>query len=214
MGSPDGKGEAPEHPAHEVMIQKPFYMSISEITQAQWKALAGTNPSKFKGDALPVEFVSWEDAHAFAEQVTRTESNNVAFRLPSEAEWEYACRAGSTAAFCSGDDPAGLAGHAWFDVNAGGMTRPVMTRKPNAWGLFDMHGNVWEWCEDAWHETYAGAPADGSPWTGGGQGGRRVVRGGSWAFGSTEAGSAFRMGLEASARMGDSLGFRLVAVPK
>lgn len=214
MGSPDGKGEAQERPKHPVRLAAAFFMSAHEVTQAQWKRVTGTNPSKFKADNRPVDFVSWEDVQGFVKKINEQEQGNVEYRLPTEAEWEYACRAGSTSEYCFGDNPATLQDYAWFDANSDGTTQSIKTRKPNAWGLYDMHGNAWEWCQDVWHDNYAGAPQDGKAWESGGNASKRVVRGGSWAFAAEDARSSFRMGIEASSRLGDSLGFRLVAVPK
>jgi formylglycine-generating enzyme required for sulfatase activity len=161
-----------------------------------------------------VEFINWTEAKAFVARLNDLEKGLNEYRLPSEAEWEYACRAGSTAAFSSGEDEARLGDAAWFDANAGGSPHPVGKKRANAWGLYDMHGNVWEWCEDTWHGTYQGAPTDGSPWSTGGEAAKRVIRGGSWAFGASEARSGARMPYLAESRVGDSLGLRIVVVPK
>ncbi len=210
MGTPEPKGEASERPVHKVTIGKPFFMGIHEVTQAQWKAAMGRNPSKFPGDDHPVEFVNWTEAKAFVARLNELEQGLNEYRLPSEAEWEYACRAGN--AF--GDDESHLGDAAWFDANAGGAPQAVGKKQANAWGLFDMHGNVWEWCEDTWHDTYQGAPTDGHAWTAGGDGAQRVIRSGSWAFGASDARSAARMPFRTESRVGDSLGLRVIVVPK
>ncbi|MCX5655678.1 MAG: formylglycine-generating enzyme family protein [Planctomycetota bacterium] len=166
----DGKDQ------HEVAISKPFYMGVTEVTQAQYEAVMGTNPSNFKGATNPVEMVSWNDAAEFCKKLS--EKTRQAVRLPTEAEWEYACRAGTQTAFSFGDDPSALGDYAWHMGNSKGMTHHVGRKKPNAWGLYDMHGNVYEWCAD-WYGAYPkGSVTDPSgPATGNGL---RVLRGGSW----------------------------------
>jgi eukaryotic-like serine/threonine-protein kinase len=126
---------------------------------------------RFNQPEHPVVGVDWSEARAFCMWAGG--------RLPTEAEWEYACRAGTITEYSFGDDPAELGDYGWYSDNSGGQTQPVGAKKPNAWGLCDMHGNVWEWCEDAWHGSYQGAPTDGTAWTG--EGSDRVYRGGSWA---------------------------------
>ena len=214
MGSAEGKGEGSERPVRKVTLAKPFFMGVCEVTQAQWKAAMGVNPSKFPGDDHPVEFVSWTDAKAFVARLNELETGANEYRLPSEAEWEYCCRAGNAGSFTFGDDESSLAGSAWYEVNAGGAPQAVGKKKANAWGLCDMHGNVWEWCEDVWHDGYQSAPLDGSAWITGGDATKRVIRGGSWAFGAADARSGARMPFRAESRVGDSLGLRVVVVPK
>jgi formylglycine-generating enzyme required for sulfatase activity len=138
----------------------------------------GSNPSRFKGATNPVEGVSWEACQEFLKKLNKKTGRK--FVLPSEAEWEYACRAGAASEFCFGDDDDALGDFGWYSSNSHGTTRPVGQKKPNAWGLYDMHGNVREWCEDAWHDSYQRAPTDGSAWSRGGDANGRVVRGGSW----------------------------------
>ncbi|MCK6466388.1 MAG: formylglycine-generating enzyme family protein [Phycisphaerae bacterium] len=186
MGSNDGDSD--EKPMRSVRISKPFYLGKTEVTQAQWKAVMGNDPSFFKGDDLPVEQVSWDDAREFCRKLSLKVRREI--RLPTEAEWEYACRAGGTGKWCFGDREFDLQDYAWYGDNAGGKTHPVGTRKPNAWGLYDMHGNVWEWCQD-WYGTYAtGSMTDpGGPGTGEG----RVLRGGSWLDPPSRLRSAFRI---------------------
>jgi len=157
MGSPvteAGRWGDEEGPVHRVRITRPFYMGKHEVTQEVWEKVMGANPSEFKGAKNPVECVSWDDCQDFLKKLNASGKAQGTFRLPTEAEWEYACRAGTKSRFCSGDADAGLADYAWYDGNSGRTTHPVGTRKPNAWGLFDCHGNVWEWCADWYEEDY------------------------------------------------------------
>ena len=142
MGSDAGGSR--EQSAHRIEISQAFYLGKYEVTQAQWKDVMGKNPSGFKGDNRPVEEVSWEDVQEFIRRLNAREQG-VTYRLPTEAEWEYAARAGSTTAYSFGDDTLQLGEYAWYWENADGTTHPVGQLKPNAWGLYDMHGNVWEW---------------------------------------------------------------------
>jgi len=169
MGSDRENNEKPPHPVNVPA----YYAGKYQITQKQWKAMMGTNPSRFKGDDLPVERVSWNDAQEFCKKLQQLTKK--AYRLPSEAEWEYACRAGTT-----GDYAGELEEMAWYHDNSEGKTHPVGQKQPNAFGLYDMHGNVWEWCEDVWHGNYKGAPYDGSSWLSEGDSSLHVLRGGSW----------------------------------
>jgi formylglycine-generating enzyme required for sulfatase activity len=174
-GSPEGVGEGDEHPQHEVTLTRSYWMGVTPVTQAQWAAVAPSgrrlnpDPSHFKGAERPVERVSWDDARAWCNALSSVLKRGLAyprldkpasidwtqgFRLPTEAEWERACRAGTDTAWSFGDDEAQLKDHAWYDQNSGGETHPVGQLKPNSWGLHDLHGNVWEWCWDAWLLTY------------------------------------------------------------
>ena len=162
MGLPEGEveveGYGHESPQHEVTVQS-FFMGKFQITQAQYQKIMGNNPSNFKGDERPVEKVSWEDAVEFCQRLSNLTEKE--YRLPTEAEWEYACRAGTTTAYyCGKTITLKLANYA-FNVNG---TTSVGKFPPNAFGLYDMHGNVWEWCQDDWHDNYEGAPKDGSAW--------------------------------------------------
>ena len=199
MGSVDG--DADEKPVRTVSVPA-FLMGRTEVTQGQWKAVMGSNPSRFKacGDTCPVEQVSWDDAQEFIRKLNAQTGQR--YRLPSEAEWEYAARAGSRGKWSFWDSESQLGGHAWFVANSGTQTRPVAGKLPNAWGLYDMHGNVWEWVQDVWHDNYSGAPTDGSVWSAGGDQARRVLRGGSWVSGPQDLRSAIRVG--------DSPGYRYI----
>lgn len=213
MGSPDSDPNAydDEKPAHQVTISQPFYMGKYEVTQAQWKAVMGreNNPSYFKGESLPVDHVSWGDVQAFIQKLDQQENraSGVFCRLPTEAEWEYAARAGTTTLYSFGNDAAKLADYAWYAKNANHTTYPVGQKKPNAWGLYDMHGNVLEWCQD-WYGPYsAGAVTDPR---GPAEGTYRVIRGGSWDRAARLARSAHRFWNHPSYRV-DGLGFRCLS---
>ena len=172
MGSKDG--ETFEKPVHPVCV-KGFWMGKYEVTQEQYQHIMGVNPSDSRGQSNPADQVSWDDAVAFTLGMSTMLS--VPVRLPSEAEWEYACRAGGQhTSYCGDGDPATLA---WTGSNTGNSTSPVGKLRPNAWGLYDMSGNVWEWAIDCWNPNYLGAPIDGKPWLKGNCE-RRVARGGAW----------------------------------
>jgi len=201
MGSKDASSEQPQHP---VTIQS-FAMGTFEVTQEQWYAVMGMLPSGFKGRTLPVEKVSWDDAQSFAKKLSEKTGKN--YRLPSESEWEYAARAGSQTNYYFGDNENDLGRYAWFSGNSGNTTHPVGEKAPNAFGLHDMLGNVWEWTADCWNDSYNGAPSDGRAWTSGFCG-QRVVRGGAWSYKPQYSRSAWRGGVESSYR-GSYGGFRL-----
>jgi len=205
MGSPSSESERDDYegPVHRVKISEPFYIGKYEVTQKEWKAVMGNNPSRWKGDNLPVERVNRYDAHEFCQKA------GGGLRLPSEAEWEYACRAGSRTRWCFGNDENTLREYVWYTKNSEGKTHEVGTRKANEWGLYDMHGNVWEWCKDVWHDNYNGAPNDGRAWTTGGDKSCRVCRGGAWSSNARGNRSAFRLGLAPGWR-GSIMGFRVV----
>lgn len=202
MGSPKGEGDDNERPQRDVTVPG-FFIGKCQITQAQWQAVMGKNPSSFKGDpALPVENISWNDAKDFCEKLAKMTGK--AYRLPSEAEWEYACRAGTT-----GDYAGELDAMAWYRKNAEGKTHSVGQKQHNAFGLYDMHGNVWEWCEDVWHDNYKDAPTDSSAWLSGGNSSLRVLRGGSWFYFGWLCRSAIRNRIGAGVRI-FYIGFRVV----
>jgi formylglycine-generating enzyme required for sulfatase activity len=175
MGSPESEPDRRDNETqHKVRITKPFYLSAHEVTQAQYERVMGNNPSYFKGPTKPVEQVNWNDAVAFCDELSKREGEK--YRLPTEAQWEYACRAGTTTAYSFGDDVRQLPQHAWYSGSSNGSTHPVGKKLPNPWGLFDMHGNVWEWCED-WYGTYETKQMLINP-SGPASGSRRVLRGG------------------------------------
>ena len=180
-----------ETPQHEVTISQPFYMGKYEVTQAQWKAVMGTNPSRFKGDKRPVESVSWNDARQFIQKLNEREKDKSGLqcRLPTEAEWEYAARAGTMTIFHFGDDPSLLEDYAWHKENSGGQTQPVGEKEPNCWELYDMHGNVWEWVSDGMREYNPQAKIDPK---GPDTGVNRILRGGYWGDLAWRARSAIR----------------------
>jgi formylglycine-generating enzyme required for sulfatase activity len=188
MGSE--KGFDSEKPVHEVTV-KSFHIGRTEVTQEQWRAVMGSLPNvEFKGDKRPVERISWFEAREFCRKLSELTGYN--FRLPTEAEWEYAARGGTTTEYSFGDDASKLGEYAWFRGNSNGQTQPVATRLPNPFGLFDMHGNVWEWVEDHWHDNYEGAPTDGSAWLTGDNNAPRVLRGGSSNYYDFICRSAYR----------------------
>lgn len=191
MGSPENEQdrEEDEGPQQEVTLSTGFRMGKYEVTQEQWAAVMENNPSGFKGRKNPVERVSWNDCQEFIKRLCE-KIGAKGFRLPTEAEWEYACRAGSKTSYNFGDDRNQLENYAWYDGNSGSSTHPVGHKKPNAWGLYDMHGNVWEWCQD-WYGPYKveyenslfneGAVKMTDP-RGPASGSDRVTRGGGWGF--------------------------------
>ncbi|MDD5473092.1 MAG: SUMF1/EgtB/PvdO family nonheme iron enzyme [Candidatus Methanoperedens sp.] len=196
-------------PVHRVRIANAFYMGKYEVTQKQWRDVMGTNPSNFNGDNLPVESMSWNDAQEFVKKLNQKEGAN-RYRLPSEAEWEYAGRAGTTTRYSFGDDESKLGDYEWYDGNSGSKTHEVGQKKPNPWGLYDMYGNVKEWVQDNWHGDYNGAPTDGSAWEK--DGGAVVARGCSWGSGAWECRSALRFISNPDARNNYYLGFRLLRI--
>jgi formylglycine-generating enzyme required for sulfatase activity len=170
----------------------------------------GNNPSHFKGPKLPVENVSWDDCQGFLTKLSENVTG-VDFRLPTEAEWEYACRAGSSTEYCYGDGEAGLGEFGWFSGNSGQTTHPTGEKKSNAWGLYDMHGNVWEWCQDWFYSSYNGAPDNGSALESPARS-LRVFRGGCWLFNAGDCRSAFRAEFVPTTRH-NYVGFRLSRTP-
>lgn len=184
-----GGDSSDQLPRHEVVVA-PFYIAAHEVTQAQWQAVMGYNPSQFPDARRPVDQVTWLEAQSFLEKLNLIEGTNK-YRLPSEAEWEYAARAGTGSRFFFGDDPGDLRSYAWFGAESNAGTRPVGSLAPNPWGLHDIYGNVWEWVQECWHPDYNGAPADSRVW-GGGDCSQRTVRGGAWNNRPERLGSAQR----------------------
>jgi formylglycine-generating enzyme required for sulfatase activity len=214
MGSADSDKDArgAERPQHPVRITKPFYLGKYEVQQAQWEAVMGNNPSTFKGATNPVEQVSWDDCQQFLDKLTaKTAEQGGRFVLPTQAEWEYACRGGSTTRFSFGDAARSLGEYAWYKDNSEQKTHPVGKKKPNAWGLYDMHGNVWEWCHDLYDEKYYSNTATDDP-QGPSLGVRRVLRGGSWRI---PAGICRSAGCDSGVPgyRDTGLGFRVARVP-
>ncbi|WP_375467177.1 formylglycine-generating enzyme family protein [uncultured Nostoc sp.] len=216
MGSPaaEARRSDDESPQHNVTVN-PFFMGRYEITQAQYQAIMGNNPANFKGDTRPVETVTWNDAVKFCQKLSQRTRRN--YRLPSEAEWEYACRAGTTTPFYFGETiTADLVSYNATQANASAptgqyrqQTTPVGSFLPNAFGLYDMHGNVWEWCQDTWHDNYNGAPTDGNPWINESDNTYRLLRGGSWNDNPVVCRCAYRGNVNRVIR-GSNFGFRVV----
>ena len=224
MGS--SSGEADEAPIHEVQIDA-FLMDCYEITQEQYAKFVAINGSHFKGPKNPVEMISWPEAALFCnmrscaeglkpcydEETGQCNFDADGYRLPSEAEWEYACRAGSDTEYCFGNDGWQLKQYAWFGENAGKRTQPVGQKKPNSWGLYDMHGNVAEWCNDVYEENYYAGSLAKNP-RGPSDGKKRVLRGGAWNSTADCCRSAYRVGedpgFEDACFARDAIGFRCV----
>jgi formylglycine-generating enzyme required for sulfatase activity len=200
-------GHSTDGVQHTVTLSS-FALMTTEVTQSQWKELMGSNPSKFKGDDRPVESVSWNDVQDFIAKLNQRDPGRN-YRLPTEAEWECACRAGSKGRWCFGDDAGQLKDYAWYEANAGDQTHSVGKKRPNAWGFYDMHGNVWEWCQD-WYGSY-GSGAQRDP-QGPDNGYIRVERGGSWNGVAQGLHCAIRYGFD-PAYSYYRLGFRLSRTP-
>ena len=208
MGSPETEEDRfDDEDQVQVTLTKGFWMAKTQVTQKQWVAIMGDNPSYFKGDNLPVESVSWNDAQEFLEKLNEKIGNTDGGKmvLPTEAQWEYACRAGETGPYSGGT----IDQVAWYDGNSGSETNSVGTKKSNAWGLHDMHGNVWEWCADWYDDSLSG----GTDPSGASSGVFRVYRGGSWGnFFAAFCRAAFR-GTFLPDRRDFYLGFRPALVP-
>ena len=216
MGSPESEeARFDDETQHEVTISKDYYLGVHEVTQAQYEKVMGTKPSYFQGDETkgsssnhPVEQVSWEEAVEFCKKLSDLPEEKAAgrvYRLPTEAQWEYACRAGSKSAYISGESSKSLGDYAWFGGNSNGQTHPVGEKKANAWGLYDMHGNVWEWCSDWYGDYPKGAVSDPVGIRGGSY---RVIRGGGWNDVAAYCRSAYRHWYVPSFRR-SYIGFRL-----
>ena len=204
-----------EHPRHRVTLTTPFWMSTYEVTQAQWKELMPRNPSQHEGDQLPVHKVSWQDASRFITLLNERERaagrvpKGWEYRLPTEAEWEYACRAGSPRSFCFGDEPGRLHEYGWFSRNSTRDPQQVGRKKANSWGLHDMHGNVFEWCQDG-GRSYTAQPTTNPT---GRVEGRRAVRGGCYFYPAYFCRASFRGWWPIDTRH-MTVGFRLVLAPR
>jgi len=222
MGSPRGeKGRDDDEAQHRVTISKPFLIGKYEVTQKQWQAVMGNNPSRFKGEDLPVERVSWYEAKLFCNKLNKLFfagklPKGYCFDLPTEAQWEYACRAGTTTALNNGKDLTSESGDCpnldevgWYGKDSGETTHAVGRTRPNAWGLYDMHGNVWEWCRD-WYGDYGGDAVDPA---GPASGSVRVYRGGGWSGIARYCRSADRENFDGPGNRNGNRGFRLALVP-
>jgi formylglycine-generating enzyme required for sulfatase activity len=217
MGSPENEAERQDYesPKHQVTVPS-FFMGKYPLTQAQYQAILGSNPSYFKGNNRPVETVSWDDAVLFCQKLSQRTGKS--YRLPSEAEWEYACRAGTKTPFSFGDnitpDLVNYDGNYPYKSAPKGkyreQTTDVETFTPNSFGLYDMHGNVWEWCEDDWHENYINAPTDGSAWNSRSGSSTKMLRGGSWGRNARFCRAALRGRSSRDLRSRD-FGFRVVS---
>ncbi|WP_406656740.1 formylglycine-generating enzyme family protein [Methanolobus sp. ZRKC2] len=206
MGSNDGPDD--EQPIHEVTMGKAFYIGKYEVTQEQWFAVMENNPSRFIGDNNPVEGISWNDAQDFIVALNEIEGTDK-YRLPSEAEWEYACRAGTSTKYFFGDSISGLNKYSWYSSNSETKTQPVGQKMCNLWGLYDMHGNVHEWVQDNYHPIYKFSPVDGSSWEDYSDYGR-VIRGGSWNDKAANCRSTSRFYYHPQLDGSNNIGFRVV----
>ncbi len=220
MGSPEDEADRRDNENQvQVRITKPFRMGRTVITQGQWRAVMGTEPWRYEGleddqcgDDFPAVYVSWDDAVLFCETLTGLEREtgrltaSQSYRLPTEAEWEYACRAGTTTAYSFGDNPKQLDAYGWFDENSDYKRHPVAQKKPNPWGLFDMHGNVFEWCADWYDATLAGGDDPVGP----AAGSSRVFRGGDCNNDASNCRSACRLDVPSFREGGDA--FRVVVL--
>jgi len=208
MGS---EKNADEKPLHTVYIRS-FLMGRTEVTQKQWVNLMGINPSRFSacGPECPIENISWDDVQKFIFKLNQKTGQK--YRLPNEAEWEYAARAGTTTDWSFGNDASKLDNYAWDRENIAFNTQLVGKKLPNAFSLYDMHGNVSEWTQDCWHDNYVGAPTDGSEWTTGCTRNSRVLRGGSWGDNPANLRSAIRS-WSVPVDRSNFIGFRLARTP-
>jgi formylglycine-generating enzyme required for sulfatase activity len=191
---------------HQVVISKPYYMQVTEVTQGQWRKIMGSNPSLFNacGNDCPVENISWVDVQEFIRRLNQKEGVKK-YRLPTEAEWEFACGAGSAVKDAPGAKEDAFGDYAWYDANSDRKTHPVATKKPNAWGLYDMHGNVLEWCQD-WYDDYPRGKVTDPKGTSSAQ--HKVLRGGAWLGSTTTLQCTFRSEDYAVVQSND-IGFRL-----
>jgi len=209
-----------EKPRHKVRITKPFYLGVYEVTQAEYETMMRENPSRFSKEGRsarrvsgketshhPVENVSWDDATEFCKRLSDKEGET--YRLPTEAEWEYACRAGTATRYSFGDDEESFGDYAWYHKNSDDRTHPAGEKKPNAWGLYDMHGNVLEWCADRYGRNYYAVSPTDDP-LGPDRGSRGLARGGCWYDSAEHCRSAIRRNFAVPHGF---VGFRVAAVP-
>ncbi|MDR3233753.1 MAG: formylglycine-generating enzyme family protein [Planctomycetaceae bacterium] len=216
MGSPLSEADRNNNEQlHPVTLSQGFYLAETEVTQEQWESIAGNNPSNFKGSKLPVECVDWNACQDFVKELNAlgVAPKGYKFSLPTESQWESACRSGSTTAYCFGENSKKLGDYAWYNENSKNTTHEVGTKKPNAWNLYDMHGNVFEWCND-WYGNYPSATASTAELTdpiGASSGSYRVRRGGSWLLSAEDCRSAFRS-LNSPDYAGDFIGVRVALV--
>ena len=211
MGDTFGDGDKDEKPVHNVCVSD-FYIGKYEVTQGQWQKVMGSNPSRFSscGDNCPVEQVSWNDIQGFIRKLNATTGKN--YRLPTEAEWEYAARSGGKKEKYSGTDDS-LDDYAWYSSNSGNKTHSVGQKKPNGLGIYDMTGNVWEWCSDSYGEKYYGESPRDNP-QGPSSSSYRVLRGGGWSNGAQSSRAAIRSWDSPDYRYGSYLGFRVAVSPR
>ncbi len=223
MGSSSGRPD--ERPVHKVTVSS-FYIDVHPVTQKSYQALMGTNPSRWKNPNNPVERVRWSDAVRYCNARSKAEGlepcydlktwkcdfSANGYRLPTEAEWEYACRAGTRTKWFFGNSPAKLSLYAWYKKNSGNKARPVKMKKPNPWGLYDMYGNVWEWCNDWYSRTYYASSPSVNP-RGPSSGTKKVLRGGAYDSPATQCTSSYRFAANpgfADTCFQDEFGFRCV----
>jgi len=211
MGGDKKLEQAEDHetPRHIVKISKTFYMGKYEVTQSQWSEIMNNNPSEFKDDIRPVERVSWNDVQEFIQKLNNKEET-IKYSLPTEAEWEYAARADTESTYCFSGDIKILSQYAWYRKNSAGKTHPIGQLKPNAWGLYDVHGNVHEWCQDWFDRNYYSQSPSNSP-LGPSSGLAKVSRGGDWGSEDWYCRCASRS-LSSPNRRSNRLGFRLVSM--
>ena len=208
-------GETAEQPVHDVSLQDSFSLAKYEVPQNLWVTVMGSNPSKWKGVRNSVEMVSFDEAQEFCRRATELMravqliNDKEIIRLPTEAEWEYASRAGTTTVYSFGNDPKSLDAYGWFTGNAAGNDPAVGAKRPNPGGFYDLHGYLWEWCQDHWHADYRGAPSNGSAWSRSGDSAQRVLRGGSWKDPAAMLTSTYRRSAPSDLR-DDAVGLRCV----
>ena len=208
-------GQPSERPVHQVKLAHRFSIAKYEMPQNLWEAVMGSNPSKWKGPRNSVEMLSFDEAQEFCRRATKLMRGaklidpTQLIRLPTEAEWEYVARAGTRTTYSFGDDAQELGQYGWFTGNAKGNDPPVGAKEPNGWGLYDIHGYLWEWCADDWHDNYEGAPVDGTARKSVGKEDRRVLRGGSWKDPAEQLTSSYRRAAPRDLR-DDAVGLRCV----